>query len=90
MATRRFVDFPRVEQDSAASACSRAGIPIEEFEFFIDETFERSDGGRLRRVINIARKKPKVNRTVDRTYDASPTSNWLLAFETAMRNGEFD
>lgn len=86
MATRRFVDFPCAEQDSAASACSRAGIPIEEFELFIDETVERSDGSRLRRVTNIARKKPNVNRT----YDASPTSNWPLAFETAMADGEFD
>lgn len=94
MATRQFIDFPRAEQHSAASACSRAGVPIEDFEFFIDETVERSDGGRLRRVINIARKRPTANRTVirtvNRTYDASPASNWPLAFETAMLNGEFD
>ena len=85
MTTRRFADFSREEQDGAKSACMRAGIPFEEFEFFVEETVERGDGGRLRRIINIARKKPKVNRT----YDASSTSDWLSVFEAAMLSGEF-
>lgn len=85
MTTISFQHFPKAEQEHVVSACTKAGMAIEEFEFFIDETFERDDGGHLRRVINIARKKPKVFRT----YDASITKNWPFVFETALLSGDF-
>ena len=85
MTTIRFADFPAAEKEKAVSACQKAGVPMEEFEFLIDETFERGDGGHLRRVVSIARKKPKVTRT----YDASSACDWPLVFEAALLSGEF-